>query len=274
MENQNETVEENAAGWEAPPPPANPPVQEEEPAQMSEVATLGNIFFEPGRTFEDLRRKPRFLMALVLLIIAITTYTFLFFSKMGDERMRRSMVEQMEKNPRMDSLSAEQKQQQIDIGMTITKYVRFAIPIFIVIGFAIGGLLYWLGGRIMGGSGNFLHGMSAWVYSSFPPTMIAMLANIVVLFLKSADDIDIASSQRGVLQANPSFLIDGKSMPVLATILSTFDFFQIWGWILAAIGIHKLSKISKGAAWGVVMIIALIGVAYRVLSALMSGNPM
>ena len=101
-----------------------------------------------------------------------------------------------------------------------------------------------------------------------------MLANIVVLFLKSADDIDIGASQRGLIHANPSFFFDGKESPVLTTLISTFDLFAIWGWILAAIGLHKVMRISKGSAWAVVLIIALLGVAYRVMSAFFSGNPM
>src|SRR5687767_3533296 len=123
MENQNDPVPENAAEWQAPPPP--PPVlplKEEEPAQMSEAATLGNIFFEPGNTFEDLRRKPRFILALLLIVVAITAYTFLFFNKMGDERIKRAVIEQLDKSPQVQSLSPEQKQQQINIQMTITKY--------------------------------------------------------------------------------------------------------------------------------------------------------
>ncbi len=54
LPNQNQPVEQE---WQAPLPPA-PNVPVEEAAQMSEVGTLGSIFFEPGATFEDLRRKP------------------------------------------------------------------------------------------------------------------------------------------------------------------------------------------------------------------------
>jgi hypothetical protein len=49
--------QQNQAGWQAAPPPQDLKTIEE-PAQMSEAATLGSIFFEPGKTFEDLRRKP------------------------------------------------------------------------------------------------------------------------------------------------------------------------------------------------------------------------
>ncbi len=45
-ENSN-LVEQNEPEWQAPPLPEEI-INTEEPAQMSEVATLGNIFFDPG----------------------------------------------------------------------------------------------------------------------------------------------------------------------------------------------------------------------------------
>jgi len=41
--------EQNSSEWQAPPPPEK--IEANEQAEMSEPATLGNIFFEPGRTF-------------------------------------------------------------------------------------------------------------------------------------------------------------------------------------------------------------------------------
>jgi hypothetical protein len=99
-----------------------------------------------------------------------------------------------------------------------------------------------------------------------------MIANGIILFFKSADDIDFAASQRGVVHANLGFLIDDKATPVLATLLSTFDVFAIWGWILAAIGLKITNKLSGASAWSIVIIFALIGVAVRVIGALFTGN--
>lgn len=265
--------EQNPVEWQAPPPPPAPPAAVTEPPQMSEAATLGNIFFEPGRTFEDLRRKPRFILATIIMCVLTTGFLFVFSQKMGEERYRRFFAEQIDKSPQAASITAEQKQQSIELQATITKVVSYILPIFIIIGIAIGGLIYWLAGKAMGGSLNYLHGIAVWVYASFPIIVISTLANFIVLFLKDPDQIDIAASQRGLLQANPSFFIDGKEMPVLATLLATFDFFQIWGWILAAIGLQRVAKISAGAAWAVVLILALLGMTLRVVSALFSGNP-
>lgn len=258
--------------WQEPPLPEEIRGETEQP-QMSEAATLGNIFIEPGNTFEDLRRKPRFILATLILAVLATAFVFGLYYKVGDEGYRRFMVEQIDKSPQADSLSVEQKNNAVNLQMTIGKVVRYAMPIIVIIAIAIGSLLYWLGSKAFGGKGSFLHAVSVWVYSSLPPAIIGAIANFIVLIFKSADEIDIAASQRGLLQANLGFLIDGKKLPVLATLLSVFDLFAIWGWILAAIGLQKTNKISSGSAWAITIIIALIGVAFRIIGALMSGNP-
>ncbi|HEY0462511.1 MAG TPA: Yip1 family protein [Pyrinomonadaceae bacterium] len=263
---------ERETPWQEPPLPEQIRV-DDDPPQMSEAATLGNIFIEPGRTFEDLRRKPRFILAGLIIALLATAYGFGLYYKIGDEGIRRFVVEQIDKSPRADQMTAEQKNTAVNLQMTIQKVVRFALPVFVAISFVLGGLFYWLGAKAFGGTGNFLHGLSVWIYSGLPPAVLAMIANFIVLIFKSADDIELATSQRGVIQANLSFLVNGKSMPVLATLISVFDLFAIWGWILAAIGLQKTNKISSGSAWTITIILALIGVLLRVVGAFFSGNP-
>lgn len=262
VRNQNQPIEND---WQAPPLPEEIK-KTDEPPQMSEVGTLGNIFFDPGATFEDLRRKPRFLLASLIMIVLISAFSILLIQKIGFEEMTRARLEQ---SSMYQSASTEAKQEMVRQQTSeVVQYITYgATPIVMTIYFLIGGLIYWLGANAMGGSMTFLRGLSVWVYSSFPPTVVSMLANILILFLKSVDDIDIASSQSGLIHANPSFFIDAKSSPVLAAVLGTFDIFFIWGWILAAIGLRIVGKISSGAAWAIVLLIALLNVAFRVIGA-------
>lgn len=263
--------ETNQPEWEAPPIPEEIRKIDEAP-QMSEAATLGNIFFSPGETFADLRRKPRFIMAILVMMFLATMFQFLFTQKMGEDRMRAFMVEQMDKNPMMQSMPPEQKKQAVESGLKTSAVTKYLIPVGLLIFFAVGGLIYWLGANAMGGTMTFLRGLSVWVYASFPPTVVSMLANILILFLKSPDEIDIAASQGGLVHANPAFFLDTKTMPVLGALLETFDLFFIWGWILAAIGLCVVGKISKGAAWAIVLLVALVNIAFRLVGAYFSGG--
>jgi hypothetical protein len=244
-----------------------------DPPEMSELSTVVNVFFEPGRVFEDLKRKPRFIIGSIIIALLVTAYTFGLISKVGEAGIRRAVIEQIEKNPQTASMSQEQKNSAVEMNLTIQKYTRYAIPVFVFISLLLGGLFYFLAAKAFGGTGGFLHGLSVWVYSSIPPTVIAMIANFIVLMFKSADEIDLTASQRGVIHANPGILLDGKSMPVLTTIVSTLDLFMIWGWILAAIGLRITNRLSSGSSWAVVIIVALVGVLFRVIGAFFSGNP-
>jgi len=264
-ENQESNVE-----WEPPPPPSIKEEPKEEP-QMSEVGTLGGIFFEPEDTFKDLRRKPRFIIAGIILALLVTAYTFGVAMKVGEAGMRSFISDQIDKNPTTANFDKDQKAKAIDLQMTIGKYSRFAVPIFVIISFLIGALLYWLGAKAFGGTGTFGGNLSVWIYSGFAPGVIAMIANFIVLFLKSADDIDLAASQRGVIHANLGFLI-GKEHPFLGTFLNTFDVFAIWGWILAAIGLSVVNKMSKASAWTLILLIVIIGLAFRMIGTYFSGN--
>ncbi len=254
---------------EAGPGPGEP----SEAPQMSEIATVTNIFFEPGRTFEDLRRKPRFIVGSLIIALFITAYGWGLYYKVGEAGMRRFVAEQIDKSPQAQSMSNEQKAQQVDLSITIQTVFRYLIPLVIFITLLIGGLLYFLGSKAFGGTGGFLHSLSVWVYSSIPPTVIGMLGSFIVMAIKSADEIDIAASQRGLLQANPAFLIDGKANPIIATLVGTLDLFMIWGWVLAAIGLRVTNRLSSGSAWALVIIIAVIGVLFRLIGAIFTGNP-
>lgn len=266
LANQNQPGEPE--NWQAPPPPIDnmPPV---EPAQMSEVGTLGSIFFEPGATFEDLRRKPRFILASLIMVVLFAAFIVAFNSKLGFERIAR---ERLENASWYQSQSPEQKAQMLEQQTSpVVKGITYAVaPLAFLVTLLIGGLIYWLGANAMGGSATFLRGLAVWVYSGFPPFVVSMLANLLILFLKSPDDIDIAASQNGLVQASPAFFMNAKSSPVLHAVLGTFDIFFIWGWILAAIGLRIVGKISTGAAWAIVLLVALLNVAFRVVTALFS----
>lgn len=256
---------------EGEPLPQDPPEQEK--PEMSEIGTVFNIFLEPGRTFRDLRKKPRFIIAGIIIAILSGVFVFGFQQKLGEDRIRRFVTIQAEKNAQFASLPEDQKKSNLDLQMTISKVVSYVSPVFVIISFLIGGLLYWGGNKLLGGEAGFKQSLSIWIYASLPPAVLGTIANVIVLVLKDPDDIDIATSQRGLVTANPTAFFDGKEMPVLATVISIFDLFVIWGMILAAIGLKKVARLSTGSAWAIVLIFALVFLTFRVFFAYLNGIP-
>jgi hypothetical protein len=255
-----------------PPPPFNP--QPDPPKELSVGETLTGIFFEPGRVFESFRERPRFLVAAIISTIAIFAFTTIFFQKVGFERL---ITEAVESSPRADQMTAEQKEQSIRIQTgPVVKAIYYASPLIAVaIIIAGGAALYLLGSMLMGKKLGYKQSLAVWTYSGMPPILIAMLLNIVLLFIKSPDDYDIVrASRRGLVQANLGVLVDLKASPVLGSLLSSFDLIQFYGLFLAALGLRKVAKMSSGSAWAIVLTIWSIGVIVRVALAAITGGGM
>ena len=228
---------------------------------------IGNVFIEPGSVFEDQRRKPRFIIGGILIILAISIFQITFIQKFGLENIVKARIES---SARTQELTKDQKDKIIEQQSgPIAQYITYAaVPVAMIVIFLLGGLIYWLGSNAMGGTGSFFGGVAVWIYSSLPPALIFTVSNLIVMFLKDPDNINLATSQGGVLKANLAFFVDEKTMPVIAALLGSIDLFAIWGWVLAAIGLQKVAKISSGAAWSIVAILALLGVGAKVVGAI------
>jgi hypothetical protein len=240
---------------------------------MSTGETLTNIFFEPGRVFEALRARPRFLIAGLIILLSITAYTISLYQRVGYENFIRSTIES---SPQSANMPPDQKERVIEMQSgPVFKAVNYASPLIgVAIFIALGGALYLLGTMAMARSISYKQALSVWTYSSFPPTVIGMLLNIVLVFIKSPDDIDPLQARRGLVRANLGLLMDPSAHPVLATALGSIDLLYFYGLFLAALGLRKVARLSSGSAWTIILIIWLIGVIFRIAISTFTGTAM
>lgn len=213
--------------------------------------------------------RPRFLIVGIITVIVFMAYYSTFIWRVGSETIARAQIE---------SRSPDATPEQIEQGLAmqnspIIKAVTYAaFPLVFAIMFAAGAGLYLLGTTLMGKSLTFKQALSVWVYSSYPPTVVFAVVNILLLFLKSADDIDPTAINSGIARANPSILVDTKTQPVLATILGSFDLIAFYGLFLAAIGLRTMAKLSSGSAWAIVLAIWVVGTILRIVMSLAFGQ--
>jgi hypothetical protein len=240
--------------WQPPPPPdvASAPV--ETGPDMSTPATLSGIFFEPGRTFEALRKRPRFLIAGIILIVLTALVDVALFTRVD---MGQYIREKMEQSSQSQAQTEEQKEMGVKIGKIIG---AIAPPVSVPIVIAAGAALYLLGVMAFGGSISYKKSVSVWTYSSLPPSVVGVIVALLVLFLKAPDTID----PEHLLVTNPGAFTNAHDAPVLTALLSQFDLIRFYGMFLAAIGLRKVAKISSGSAWGIVLGLWLIGLILSV----------
>lgn len=248
MSEPNYTPQAHAGGTEGP--------------EMSTPETLSGIFFEPGRTFEALRARPRFLVAAIVILVLSLVVTFLIFNKIDYAAFMR---DQITKGPRGDQMTPE----QIDtaVGFWTGPIGKIAIYIFPIIGTAIyiaaGGALYLLGSMLMGGLIRYKQAISVWTYSAFAPAVVGSIAGVIVVLLTPAEDIN-PSQPGGIVRANLGVILPQGSSPALAALLGSFDLFTFYGLFLAALGLRKVGKMSSSAAWTVAAGLWAIGVLLKV----------
>ena len=157
---------------------------------------------------------------------------------------------------------------------TPIKALRYGGPIItLTLFFTIGAALYLLGVMAVGKSISYKQALAVWTYSSLPPTLLLMLLNLIILFIRTPDDdLAIVRGQGGLVHANPGLLIDGHANPALATAAGAFDLFAFYGLFLAAIGLRKVGRLSSGSAWAIALGLWIIGIILRVTFAAILGR--
>ena len=230
--------------------------------EMSTAETLVNIFFEPSRTFEALRARPRFLVAgLILLALAILV-TLVLYTRVD---MGQFIRDRIERSPNAAQATEQQKEMQVRVGKIIG---ALAIPISVPVAIAAGAALYLLGVMLFGKSISYRKSLAVWCYSWLPPSILGALIALLVLFLKAPDTI----VPERLVATNPGALLGEESSRVLAAFLSQFDLLRFYGLFLAALGLRKVAKLSSGQAWGIVLGLWLLGLLLAVGSAAVFGQ--
>jgi len=211
-------------------------------ATISPIGRIIGVLFSPKNTFEDIVRKPSWiapiLVSTVLSIIAVVAL---------NQRMnwRDYVVQQIEKSPRAAQLSADQKQQQAEVGAKFTVVIVYVVGVVAPVCFAL------LVGLVMMGAYNLLAGAGAKFGASFAIVAHAAMVGIVstplfvlVLFLKPYGTID----PENPLATNVAALLPDESAKWLVTLCKSLDIFTIWILILIAIGFAAVNpKKLKGA---------------------------
>ena len=87
-------------------PEALQPAEPEEKG-MGEISRIAGVFFEPGKTFADIARRPTWVVPMVLMIVVVLVLIALFAQHVGWERAVRH---QFETNPRLMQLPADQRE--------------------------------------------------------------------------------------------------------------------------------------------------------------------
>lgn len=243
-----------------------PETVEETPKGMGEVSRVAGVLFEPKKTFEDIARRPTFVLPMLLVIVFTTVYLTQIGQRIGWDRIARQRIET---SSRAQQQTAEQKEQGIAIAVKISNVTQYVGPLVLVIvgDLIIAGILLGIVAGIMSAPVKFKQVFAAVAWSGMPGVFVAILS-IVVVYLKNPDDFNINNP----LAFNPAAFMDPQTgSKFLYSFASSIDFFSLWTIFLLAAGLKAAGgkKLSFGGAlfsvvlpWGVYVLAksALAGV--------------
>jgi len=233
--------------------------QKEQP--LSFLGKLTGVFFEPSRVFRNLREYPRWVGAFILIAVLTTIYSVAFVQRITPERIVEHTNEKMaemgsfapppeaREQMKQDSLDALHSPVQ-RVAAAVNTWAGLFIVSTIVAALSLLGILAF-GGRI-----NFWQALSVTFWAALPVVIIQKLLGLVILYLKSPEDLHPILNQETTLQDNLGILLSPADHPILFILGSFIGLTSFYGLWLRAKGLHLgATRASSGAGWGVAILL-------------------
>ena len=220
------------------------PTPESQPqAAISPVGRIIGMFFSPKPTFEDIVRRPSWI-APVALILVLSLVGVVSLNSHFD--WRGYISQQIEKSPRASSLSADQKQQQIEGGAKFAPIMAYAfgIPVPILMLLVVA-LVYWGAYNLMAGAGaNFAQSFAIIAHAWVPISVTGSIIFLLVLFIKPVGSFDLDNP----VATNLAVILPEDASKWLQGLCKNVDLFEIWKLLLIGMGFAAVNpRKLKGA---------------------------
>ncbi|MEP6637617.1 MAG: YIP1 family protein [Acidobacteriota bacterium] len=239
-----------------------------DPPPMSAMERLAGVFYEPTRVFKNLRAHPRWLAAFLLVAILSIGYAVAFQHRLTPERIVSYTADKMAETPFIPPEAVERAredglEQAKNPVQRVGTAIKSTVGIFVFM--TALGALYMLGVLVFGGRINFWQSFAALLHASVPIVVIQKVISLVLLFIKSPDDIHPIMGQETLVQDNLGVLFTPADHPVLFVTASAIGLLSFYGlWLKATALLNAGTKVSKGAAWGTAILFWLLGLLFIV----------
>jgi len=224
---------------------------------MSFMQRLTGIYFEPQKTFEDIRLRHGWLGIFLIVCVLAMAVNYALTARMDQEMLMRKSLAM---NPMTKNMTEEQIQQIVSQPRGVfSRYSGIVLaPLAILVSYAVIAGLFLLLFVLMGATLNFKKSLAASIWGMAPPSILLTLLSILFMFIKDPADIEINPANN--VASNLGLLVSEKEHPVLNSLLSSLDVFSFWTIFLLGLGFAALSDRSltvKKATMGVLILWAV-----------------
>jgi hypothetical protein len=246
------------------------------PPPLPPADRITRVFYEPEPVFKNLRYHPRWLAAFLVIALISSIYAIASMQRLGPVKMASDYADRVIAGgfvpPDSVDLFKTKTVAEAEKQGVIPKIVAplSGINIAFLIMLILAGV-YMLSVLAFGGRINFWQALCVAVYSSLPPLVIERILSLILLYVKSPEDLETLRVQKGLARADLGILFSATEHPYLFTIASLLGIFTLYGWWLTVTGLRNTSeKISSGSAWAIVIMLWLLWVVISLVLAMLA----
>ena len=242
------------------------------PAPRSSLSNVVDIVVAPSAAFDRLREVPAwgwaFLVAAVLGIIG----AFLT-SPATMHALQTTLPAQLAANDQIAKLPPEQQQKAIANALAVSKVIGqlsfLFVPIIVLIGGLIQGVVMMIANAISHGDGSFKKFFALSITVSVVGIGLSSLALGIIVLVRGADSFD---SPTAVQSSLPSLaLLAPGAKGALAGFLGGINVFYLWAAAMLALGMVRVGRIAPPVAWSTSIALLLLTAGLAAFGAARNG---
>lgn len=256
--------------------PQTAPPQMQEPAKLNFLQRLIGVILSPGPTFEDVNRKPTWLVAVIITMLLVVVGSFLFNlqAKPDWDRIFRTQIRrQMEKTNQ--SMTQEQIDQRVSFSVKLVPYFPAIAAVSIPIVYIVIAAVLALGMMLIQAQTTFKKILSVVSWSYAGTSLVQSIVGNIVILVQDRETLNSIDPTQGVniVPSNLGFFLPDGTSGAMMALASSIDVFSIWYLIVLSIGLaaiagsrKKIKASTTGAmVAGLWVVFVLIKVGWRAM---------
>jgi hypothetical protein len=230
----------------------------EVPGPINHLGRIIGVFFSPSATFEDIAKRPSWVIPIVLMTVLGLGVAFVMNQKVD---WRDVASKRIEESPRAANLSADQKQRQIEMSAKISPGFAYGFGLLgPVLGMVIVAAVMLLAYNVIGGADAKFGAAMGIVSHAYVVTILSTLLLILILYLKAPGTIDLDNP----VATNVGAFLPESVPKALMALGRSIDIFSIWTLLLISIGFAAVNpKKLKGKSLSIAIAVWAVWVAVK-----------
>jgi hypothetical protein len=238
--------------------PAIAPDAPQAPGPINHLARIIGVFFSPNATFEDIATRPSWVIPIVLMTVLGLGVALVMNQKID---WRDVASKRIEESPRAANLSADQKQQQIEMSAKFSPGAAYGFGLLgPILGVLVVAAVMLLAYNVIGGADAKFGAAMGVVSHAYVVTILSTLLFILILYLKAPGTIDLDNP----VATNVGAFLPESAPKALMALGRSIDIFSIWTLLLISIGFAAVNpKKLKGKSLSIAIAVWAVWVAIK-----------